>query len=62
MAQRPTIWRVFASPTRDDPTREMVVWKARQTDGTILWTATYGREPYDCGCTTAKDAMRNART
>ena len=57
--ERPKIWRVFPAATPDDPTREMVVWK---TDRTLLWTATYGREPYDCGHTTAKDAMRDARS
>lgn len=59
---RPKIWRVFPAPARDDPTREMVVWRARQSDGTTLWAATYGREPYDCGHSTAKEAMRSART
>ena len=60
MATRPIIWRVFPSPTALDPAREMVVWSARQTDGTLLWTATYGSEPYDCAHTTAKSAMSDA--
>ena len=53
------LWRTFSSPTTDDTTREMCVW-SQGRGSSARFAATYGREPYDCGCATAKSAMRNA--